>query len=178
MIKNISGAIMKKFLSALLLLFLLPLSACATTLAEKQDEATDEGWVEIQSITYNIGDKNTTLTSTFEWIYDIEEDNVPMEGVPESQKDPFTLSGEISVVKDDFITNAQDYYGKSYYFTQICIMPEQEYYGIKAKISSCLLQYVTIKIEDNSISIRHYVNGELITEKIVPASYQITYFSE
>lgn len=169
---------MKKFLSvlmaAILLIFSVSISACVSTTSE----TGDRDWIEIQSITYQVGNETTTLTSTYEIsLTDIKASSMQeYESAPDNQKFriPSNLSDEIDIDKGNIIDNPSLSVGKEFF---ICLEYPIEY--IIAKIERYDIRYVKYRsLSDGIIEINYYMAGENVTQKISPLSYKVTQFTD
>lgn len=168
---------MKKFFSVLMaaVLLILPvsISACTSTTSE----TSDGDWIEIQSITYTTDTESKTLTSTYEWVY--EGDTVGRDefiNAPSDKKFPYTLHGNIDSEKGNLPEDPSGYFEKTYYarfsqndfnlFWLVTITDYKEHY-VKVKLLS-----------DGSMDLSYYENNITTTKRILPVSYEITYFND
>lgn len=169
---------MKKTLSVVFATILLTLSLSFAACSSNDD------WAEVQSITYG----STTLTSTYE--FNVQRKNISKDEYDPSLGNNITLDsvGEIPKNRTDFFEILseninkvehsryfQDDYGNFSYdpmdgFTE---------YIRETTYTDYVIYYVSVKFfDDGSIGLKYYEDGELITKRILPTSYQITYFSE
>ena len=167
---------MKKFFSVLMaaVLLILPvsLSACASTTSE----TGDGDWIEIQSITYQVGNDTTTLTSTYSILLtDIKQSSrQEFDEAPDDQKLQLENdSGAIQIDKGNIADNPDQFIGNEYYIQ----FGRYNQYMI-AKIESYDIRYVKYRtLSDGMIEVTHYESSlGYITQKILPVSYEVTEF--
>lgn len=153
------------FLTAILLVFPISLSACSN----------DGEWKEIQSIYYRTETGSTTVTSTYTW--DIEYEEISKEeydAAPQEYKDCFIRSyGEMQIDKKKQLSELSECKQKTYYFNYS--RDESSLYDyIKRTYKNYEINYLKIRfMGDGSFELK---NGDT-TIRVLPTSYQITYFS-
>ena len=169
---------MKKFFAVLMaaVLLILPVSLSACSSATSETGYGD--WIEVQSITYHVGDETTTLTSTYEiGLSDTRQSSrKEFDATPDEQKltiDTFGVSDEIEIDKSNIIDNPSQLIGNEYY-----IKVEDHSQYIIAKVESYEICYVKYRtLSDGMIEVTHNKWGiGYITQKILPVSYEVTEF--
>lgn len=179
---------MKKFLALMCSVLVLCLSFAGCS----------GGWTEVQSITYSVGGETTTYTSKICYYGTSEEiDQATYESAPEGQKESYSnflmeLYGDmyytdvyniqewtypqrvtLSVHRNSVISFSDSMVNKTYFCESL-----GDYYT-KETISSYEIQYVKFKPSDgDNIEISYYQNGEARTIRVLPTSYEITYFED
>ena len=161
---------MIKIRKLFLTIVLLAVCACFTIPFTGCDTLSDNDWQEVQSITYTTDSGSKTLTSRYEWKYSSEKiTGEEYENAPYSLKigeyDSF-FSGTISIDRTQFYDRVNSDINKTYYR---CYLFEDE----KITLTSYTLKYVKIKLlSNNRVEIDY--NGQIT--KVLPTSYEITYF--
>ena len=161
---------MKKLL--LPLCFVFALTLLLSTGCKKND------WIEVQSITYTVGDETHTLTSTYEIDYDrqpiTQEEFCAFHNITPDQLDnisaTFESNGVIPKNRHDCILNLEESKGETY-FCKNDDYYNKTFYKITSK--NYTLNYVKIKFKDNNNFELNYNNE---TTLIFSSSYEITYF--
>ena len=163
---------MKKLFACIFVFLLLPIIVvvgCNTT--------SDDGWVELYSITYTTDNSNTTITSECEWDRDREEiDKTEFDSAPQTQKwSGYALSEAINIDREDFITKANEKVGNTYYYSfhigdlnnPISIF----YY--KVTVNNYNLNYVKVKFVSDSVL---EINFKGEQKRVNTLTYDVTYF--
>lgn len=163
------------FLTAILLVFPISLSACSN----------DGEWKEIQSITYQFGSSHyqytyteTTFVSTYTW--DIEYEDISREeydAAPQEYKEgAIDVYGGMQIDRKKQLSKLSEYKQIVYYFNY-----SRDEYGLvnpdvcsKRTYKNYEINYLKIRfMGDGSFELK---NGDT-TIRVLPTSYQITYFS-
>lgn len=167
--------IRKLFVTAVLLAIcvccIVPFAACG------------DGWEEVQSITYKTNSSSKTLYSkciwdiTYQDILKEEFDNAPDKDkqFTNSQEYPwmFNPNSNININRKDFINISNKNIGLTVYLA--ISYGNEDYEYKKVTYNSYTLNYVKIKFNsDNSIEINY--DGE--TTKVLPLSYEVSYFED
>ena len=163
---------MKKFKKLLLTVILLAVCACCTI----PFTACGGGWQEVQSITYKTEEGSKTFTSKFYWDVTVEIiEQTDYDSAPEELKSysnssyGFPPERTIDTDRNEFLEIANNAIGKTYYYS----FYTGPYKYLKITYNSYTLNYVKVKFNgNNSIEINY--DGE--TTKVLPISYEITYF--
>lgn len=171
---------MKKFfavlMAAVLLILPVSLSACSG------------GWQEIHSITYTTDTGSKTLTSTYEW--NLIRDDISKEeydSASDDMKYPIgsTISshGIIPIDRNSLLSELSKKQGKTYYRCICHINEFEENIEVlgyeQVFFDNYEIFFIKIKFIDKSeFEIQYYENEEIITKKVFPLSYEITYFDE
>ena len=166
---------MKKFFSAfltsILLVFPISLSACSN----------DDEWKEIQSITYQFGSSHyqytyteTTFVSTYTW--DIEYEDISREeydAAPQEYKSGSTGShGEMEIDRKKQLSELSQFKQKTFYY--MAYTEHGQLIIRKMTYKNYEINYVKIRfMGDGSFELK---NGDT-TIRVLPTSYQVTYFS-
>lgn len=156
------------FLTAILLVFPISLSACSN----------DGEWKEIQSIYYRTETSGTTVTSTYTW--DIEYEDISREeydAAPQVYKEgAIDVYGGMQIDRKKQLSKLSEYKQIVYYFNY-----SRDEYGLvnpdvcsKRTYKNYEINYLKIRfMGDGSFELK---NGDT-TIRVLPTSYQITYFS-
>ena len=156
------------FLTAILLVFPISLSACSN----------DGEWKEIQSIYYRTETGSTTVTSTYTW--DIEYEDISQEeydAAPQEYKEgAIDVYGGMQIDRKKQLSKLSEYKQIVYYFNY----SRDEYRLVNPDVCSKRtyknyeINYLKIRfMGDGSFELK---NGDT-TIRVLPTSYQITYFS-
>ena len=153
------------FLTAILLVFPISLSACSN----------DGEWKEIQSIYYRTETGGTTVTSTYSW--DIEYEDISQEeydAAPQEYKDCFISSyGEMQIDRKKQLSGLSECKQKTYYFNY-SRDESSPYDYIKRTYKNYEINYVKIRfMGDGSFELKY---GDT-TIRVMPTTYKIIYFS-
>lgn len=159
------------FLTAILLVFPISLSACSN----------DGEWKEIQSITYRTDSGGNTVTSTY-W-YECQRIEVTQEEYESASSELIGSryeGGKIRTDRKTHLNKLSSVIGE-YYYLSLPIYEDThtvwEYF--KYTYTSVEVRYVEIKfLDDNLFELKYYENGDYVTIRVLPTSYEITYFTE
>ena len=170
---------MKRFLSFLcfwIILCLLAFAGCS-----------DNDWTEVQSITYSVNGETTTYTSRICYYGTSEEiDQATYESAPKEQKKAvsddipigYPKYESISINRKENISEAKERSGKTIFCAYLYKLGYPFEYR-KETISEYKIQYVTVKFIDNRNLEIGYYNGQAHqTVRVLPTSYEITYFED
>ncbi len=170
---------MKRFLSFLcfgIILCMLAFAGCS-----------DNDWTEVQSITYSVNGETATYTSQICYYGTSEEiDQATYESAPKEQKKAvlydipirYPKYESISINRKENISEAKERSGKTIFCVYLNIFGEPLKY-MKETISEYKIQYVTVKFTDNGNLEIGYYNGQAHqTVRVLPTSYEITYFED
>lgn len=157
------------FLTAILLVFPISLSACSN----------DGEWKEIQSITYRTETGGTTVTSTYTW--DIEYEDISQEeydAAPQEYKEGAIYAyGEMQIDRKKQLSELSEYKQIVYYFNY----SRDEYGQVNRDVCSkrtyknYKINYLKVRfMGDGSFELK---NGDT-TIRVMPSSYVINYFTE
>lgn len=167
--------------------FLLPLSLaavffilCFTGCNNSAKNSDNDGWIEVQSISYVIETSSISVTSTYTWEYKNEEItqdefcqalNISVEDISKVSSGSPTFTGIINVNRTDFIEDLKSKKEtESYYLLKFDSINFYKCFYIDYSLS-----YLKIKFyEDGSLDLQ-YQNEK---SHIKPASYKITYFND
>lgn len=159
------------FLTAILLVFPISLSACSN----------DGEWKEIQSIYYRTDGGGNTVTSTY-W-YECQRVEVTQEEYESASSELIGSryeGGKIRTDRKTHINKLSSVIGEYYYFSYPIYEDTKtvlEYF--KYTYTSLEVRYVEIKfLDDSSFELKYYENGDYVTIRVLPTSYVITYFTE
>ena len=159
---------MKKFFSAFLTAILLvspiSLSACSN----------DGEWKEIQSIYYRTETGGTTVASTYTW--DIEYEDISREeydAAPQEYKEGAIYAyGEMQIDRKKQLSELSQFKQKTFYY--MAYTEHGQLIIRKMTYKNYEINYVKIRfMGDGSFELK---NGDT-TIRVLPTSYQITYFS-
>ncbi len=163
---------MKKFITALCLFFLLPIicvvSGCNTL-------NNNNGWTEVQSITYTTENGSTTLTSECVWDYErVEIEKSEYDSAPDDQKVYIlSLQKEINIDRNEFIRNANEKVEKTYYSSLNNPGSDIQYPYYKTTVNSYTLNYVKVKFVSDSVL---EINFKGEQKRVNTLTYDVTYF--
>ena len=186
---------MKKLLAALLLLFLLPLSACSATLAdtgsgtsasieENENQISGIGqWVKVQNVLYYpsyASGRTDDISISSEYSWDAE--------VVESSREEAESSGlvvEINPLRraldeieyNEQINRQKAKEGKTEYAIDINGMNIGTYHRVSYKKLNIYYVYVNF-FSDGTFGIRYCEEDTYIEKRIMSPYYEITYFAE
>lgn len=156
------------FLTAILLVFPISLSACSN----------DGEWKEIQSIYYRTDTGSTTVTSTYTW--DIEYEDISQEeydAAPQEYKEGAIYAyGGMQIDRKKQLSELSEYKQIVYYFNYSRDENGQVNRDVCSKrtYKNYEINYLKIRfMGDGSFELK---NGDT-TIRVLPTSYQITYFS-
>lgn len=152
------------FLTAILLVFPISLSACSN----------DGEWKEIQSIYYRTETGSTTVTSTYTW--DIEYEDISREeydAAPQEYKEGSTGShGEMEIDRKKQLSELSQFKQKTFYY--MAYTEHGQLIIRKMTYKNYEINYVKIRfMGDGSFELK---NGDT-TIRVLPTSYKVTYFS-
>lgn len=170
---------MKKFISSLCLAILFAMVFVSVGCDSSE-------WKEVQSITYTTESGSTALYSKLCWDLTIEEiekseyDEAPKEYKPDDESIPYEYiwqSKEMNIGIDnrnELIAEAETKVGNTYYGYYYINYGQPPVYYQKVTFISYNIHYVKIRfLKDNSMEINY--NDKVI--KILPLSYEVTYFT-
>lgn len=179
---------MKKFLLPLLaaVFFILCFTGCNNS-AKNSD---NDGWIEVQSISYSTQDGGDTLTSNYVWDYTEEEItqeefcnalNISPENILEIEpgfRFP-DINGTIPIdqsARKNLLNSLKNLKGTVAYSYIYSVNSQGTIFAFYKRLySNYTLSYVKIRLfDDNSIEIKYQDN----TIKVLPTSYKITYFND
>lgn len=165
------------FLSFLFAFTFLFLTGC--------NPSNNSDWVDIQKITYAV-ESSQSFTSTCLWDISIDEiEESEYESVPDHQKSVTSsnprnyYSEEIDINKKDFLSKVKKQEGRTFYYAyENGYNNKYTYYKVTYKAYE--LRYVKVRfLENNNLEIMYFEtmnNSEYTTLRVLPLSYQITYF--
>jgi len=174
---------MKKFCFLLICVLILPIFFVGC-----KEEDPNDGFVEVQSITYVVGDNSTTLHST--WNISITPHSARTTTEEDFTVNVNNYTWHPHFNKSEFITRFTNVYTKSWNMSEIksnipsfasgdlvyyCLTDNEDdtsYY--KAVIEEVRLTYINVKIIDNNIIEIKSNEGQI--SRILCTSYKINYF--
>lgn len=174
---------MKKFFVAVLLLFLLPLSACSSNAKTKMES---NEWTDVQSFSCHLVSASSSNNfkvkefSVFSW-YKLETNNEEITreeyySVETLPTFPISITGEIPEYKSELLDKLSDCKNWKFYYTD---QNSENTKYIKSSCTGYKFYYVQVKFfDDGSLGIKYYENEKEIYSRLSPLTYQITYFSE
>lgn len=161
------------FLTAILLVFPISLSACSN----------DGEWKEIQSIYYRTDSGGNTVTSTY--IFNWDEEEVSKE---EYDSGPYYYEyppnyNTIRIDRKTHLAELSNSVGGYYYSSSTNYADDYVtitgYRYIKHIVSSISIRYVKIRfLDDSAFELKYYENEDYVTIRVLPSSYVINYFTE
>lgn len=174
---------MKRFLSFLcfgIILCMLAFAGCS-----------DNDWTEVQSITYSVNGKTVTYTSkitftinrteTDENSYNNAENKESALGIYDGTT-VYNESESFTINRAKDLSDAKALIGNESYICFLSydyINQSETYSYVKDTISSYTERYVKIRFVDSkSIEINFYENEGYETIRVLPSTYEITYFSD
>lgn len=161
--------------------FLLPLSLaavffilCFTGCNNSAKNSDNDGWIEVQRITYYTQDGGKTFASACRWNYDLTDINKSeYEKAPEELKvkSDFidSIDGTIGIDKQSYISELNQKKYKSFYY----VNSSSDYK--KITLNDYNLNFVKIRFFEDGSFLLNYDN---IMNRIKPLSYIITYFND
>ena len=177
------------FLTAILLVFPISLSACDSTSPNVSKEMESDGWVEVQNIVYLVSaDKyqytNEEYSLTSSYSLNLEREEITQEEYESASTAhfPYSRIDTIQVNRESQLNELSQCFGKIYY-EQYATM-ENGSVVVKYEKIMCTgyeLHYIRVKIfDDGSIGLNYYQDNDntYISLRVLPTSYIITYFTE